>query len=111
MAGDSSDHVRAAAEQYGVDLGDAAVEEYAAELDSLVTALETLDPTTSDDPPATDVTEGDDQHGRVRLLHDERDVRPRAGRQPRGRRSDPRWLLERERCGRRRGNARRRAGQ
>jgi len=66
MSGNSVHHIDSATRRYGVDLDDAAVEEYAATLDSMTTALDALDPALPDDPPATDVTEGDDEYNALR---------------------------------------------
>jgi aspartyl-tRNA(Asn)/glutamyl-tRNA(Gln) amidotransferase subunit A len=66
MTRDSAEAIRAAADSYGIDLGDGAIEEYAAELEATSDLFETLSAADPDDDPATDVREGDDPHDAFR---------------------------------------------
>lgn len=62
MSDEHMDGIRAAADAYGFDLDDAAVERYAAELEGTVGQFASLDAADPTDEAATDVTEGDDAY-------------------------------------------------
>lgn len=66
MSSDPSSQIRQAAESYGITLSDEALEEYAAEFNSMVKGYEAFEATDPVDEPATNVSEGDDDLNALR---------------------------------------------